>query len=109
MKKFDKKTYFNLTGNEFDELVRENLAPLVKNPARFEDFECIAEFEWNNYALYSANVLKSDYMNDFYKEYDKQEIINSESGECYCLHSLLSFLLENDIIKEGNYLIDPSW
>lgn len=109
MKKFKKETYFTLTGCEFNELVSKNLAPLTKNPARFEKFECIAEFEWNNYALYSASVSKSDFLSDFYKKYDRKEIINCDGYNMHGLHSLLTFMLEHDIIEEGNYLIDPSW
>jgi len=109
MKKFEKETYFTLTGDELDELISKELAPLTKNPARFEKFECVAEFEWNNYALYESSVSKSDFMNDFYKEYDRQEIIDAEYGSMFGLHDIFTFMLEHDIIKEGNYLIDPSW
>lgn len=109
MKKFDKKTYFTLTGDDFNELVKKELAPLTKNPARFEKFECIAEFEWNNYALYSASVSNDDVLSELYKKYDRKDIINCKGYNMYGLHGLLSFMLENDIIEEGNYLIDPSW
>lgn len=67
MKKFEKKTYFTMNGNELNDLISKNLAPLVKNPDRFKNFECVAEFEWNNYALYSASVLKSDVLSELYK------------------------------------------
>lgn len=109
VKKFKKKTYFTLTGDELNDLIIENLAPLTKNPGRFEKFECVAEFEWSNYALYSASVSYKYVNSSFYKKYDRKDIINSERNEMYSLHSLLTFMLEHDIIEEGNYLIDPSW
>lgn len=109
MKKFKKETYFTLTGDELNDLISKNLVNLVKNPTRFLNFECVAEFEWNNYALYSVSVSKSDFMSDFYKKYDRKDIINCEGYNMFGLHGLMSFMLEHGIIEEGNYLIDPSW
>ena len=109
MKELNKETYFTLNGDEFNELVSNKIAPLTKNPERFKNFECVAEFEWNNYALYSSSVLKNDFMSNFYKEYNRKSIINAEKDEIFGLHDLLTFMLEHDIIKEGKYLIDPSW
>lgn len=109
MKKFKKETYFTLTGDELNTLVSKELAPLVKNPARFENFECVAEFEWNNYARYESSVNESDFMSDFYKIYDRQDIFNADKSKTFGLHEILLFMLENNIIKAGNYLIDPSW
>jgi len=109
MKEFKKKTYFLMDVRELDELIRKELAPLTKNPARFKNFECIAEFEWNNYARYETSVNFSDFMSKIYKKYDRKDIMKGDPREMFGLHGLMSFMLENNIIREGNYLIDPSW
>ena len=39
MKEFEKKTYFLMTGDELNDLISKELAPLTDNPTRFENFE----------------------------------------------------------------------
>ena len=103
---FTKKVVIECTDDDINSLVRGKVAPLTDNPERYKDFECAAEFEWNS-ACYDVSVSKSDIDGEIYQKYDRKNIISGRSF--LSIHDIMVFLLEHDIIEEGNYLIDASW
>lgn len=117
--KFEQKTYYVLDYNELDKIINdfffggENL------------YRSIADNEWNNDSTYTFNNIKAS---DWYginiydtpegkkkypiiSEWDKkdfEEFLKKESMGIG-LYVLLTNLVFNEIIPEGNYLIEVCW
>lgn len=112
--KIEEVTKFEMDYGDFDDLVREYLPGLVAKinptiPDRYKNFECIAEFEWNNYSNYDVEVSKNDLKDDsIYNKFDRKEIID---GKLMYLsfHSIVCFLIEHKVLPLGNYEVRVSW
>ena len=44
----EKITRYSMDYDDFDDLVRAHLPKLTGQATRYTNFECVAEFEWNN-------------------------------------------------------------
>ncbi len=100
-------TKFSIEYDNFDNLIREHLPVLTLNSDRYIDFESIAEFGWNNYSNYDAEVTPKDLKDSTYINYDKPDIVKG----CISLnfHSVLCFLIEHEILPYGTYEVRVSW
>lgn len=110
MKQFNivEETKYFMDSNDFNNLVRKHLPLLIKDGAKYKNFEGIAEFEWNNYSNYDVKITKNDLKEDgFYNEFDKKDIINKANSLSF--HGVMCFLVENKILPYGEYIIAVSW
>jgi len=96
-------TYNCMTGHELEILIKENVAPLTDNPEGYKDFEPVEAFHWDNYARYTTSeVFRDEKMADYNLKYIME-------GKPTGLYWLILFMVQNLILPEGRYLIDPSW
>lgn len=86
------KTFFFLSYNELEKIVKKHLG---------FTYESCAENEWNNYCCYTVSVEpnKTPYGYDDYKKGVGRNWISN----------VLYHLFEVGVIPEGNYLIEVSW
>lgn len=108
LKKYNiaEETKWYMDYDNFDKLVRDHLPELTKQE-RYKKFECIAEFEWNNYSNYDTEVDEKDSEDSIYIKYDKKYIMKGKSGLGF--HSILTFLVENKILPTGKYVVEVFW
>jgi len=98
---------WSMDQNDFDRLVQDHL-PKLTNQDKYKNFESIAEFEWNNYSNYDAEVTKDALKEDsIYYKFDKQDIINGKSF--ISLDSIICFLIEHKILQFGKYEVIVFW
>lgn len=103
----EEETKFFIDSYDFDKLIRKYLGKLIPGP-KYENFESIAEFEWNNYSNYDADVTDKDLEEDgMYDNYYRDKILNKE--HYLGLHQVLCFLVENKILPYGSYEVKVSW
>jgi len=83
------KNYFVIDYYEFDKLVKEHIL-------NSENFECVTDFQmYNNTAKVINNVAKSQ---------DDVKI-----NEWSSVYSYIQYLVNKEVLPEGNYLIEASW
>ena len=102
------KTKWYMGYDDFDRLVRDHLPELTGNE-RYKEFECIAEFEWNNDSNYDTEVDWKE-INDedgFYNKHDKKDIMKGKSGLGF--YAVLTFLVDNKVLPAGKYAVEVSW
>jgi len=106
--KIEQVTRFSMDYGDFNNLVSEYLPSLTNTDGRFKDFECVAEFEWNNYSIFDATITKGDLEKDsFYDKFDRKEI--QEGKYNLSFNQVLCFLIENKILPYGKYEVKVSW
>jgi len=106
--KIEEETKFYMDYNDFNNLVSEHLPTLTNTSERYKDFECVAEFEWNNYSNYDAEVEEADFKEDsIYYAFERQDII--EKKNYLNFQALLCFLVEHKILPYGKYEVKVSW
>ena len=101
--KIEEETKFCMDYDDFNDLVIEYLPALVNNSDRYEDFECIAEFEWNNDSNYDTEITEKYKLDD----YERKDIM--EGSHFLGFHQILSFLVEHKILPYGKYEVKVSW
>lgn len=88
--KFETKIYKEVDYHDLEQFIFEIYG---------EQYESVAEEEWNNYSSHEFNVKKQ-------VDFDKDKTIDIFDGG---VHEILQNLVNRDLIEEGNYLISVSW
>lgn len=103
------KVYHEMDYAEFEKLIQEKLG--------FK-YESVAENEWNNMSNYTCDdVKKSDVEKDFYKKYELPYVLKSieqkklwnESFNKPSWQSILTYMVSQEMLPEGNYIIEVYW
>jgi len=105
------ETKWCMDSEDFNKLVRDHF-PALTNQERFKEFECVAEFEWNNYSNYDAEIAnKNEFLEEskdsLYNKYDRKDIMSGKFG--VSLDAIFTFLIEHNILPCGKYEIQVSW
>jgi len=82
--------------HEFDELVRDTF-PNQK------DYECVAEYEWNNYQEHLVEYDESNFSEDDYEKFKKGETMYLSE------YDVVAFLIHEGALEPGHYLIEVFW
>ena len=99
MRKFGAKvTYIEVNDNDVDDLVKETYG---------KDFECACSEEMSNGTRMNISV---EFGKPLY-EWDQKKIIEFKATGRYsfALRTLFQDMVNNKVIKPGNYLVECSW
>lgn len=99
----EQETKYVMSDSDFNRLVSDHLPKVAKDPDRYKNFECVAEFEWNNDSNYDTDIAENYKLDN----YERKEIVG---GTHYLgFHQVMCFLVELNILPYGKYEVKVSW